>query len=163
MKHSNRPWHACVIVPIAYLVTLCLTDISVVGAEPSTIILTAPKPNQVVQRVGFDPAAARQKPREAPFGFANVVVYGSMPNETEHATWEDRIIAAKETMGSGTPWTKLSLRLMEATAVEPIGVGEVFVVVGQTYRPELHFARISTNWLTDADSSEPFVANSLPR
>lgn len=34
---------------------------------------------------------------------------------------------------------------------------------GQTYRPELHFARVPASWLTDSASPEPFVANPQAR
>ncbi len=160
MKLSNRSWVLGFLVPFAYLAMLCAAGIA---AEPSLITLTSPKPNQVVQRVGFDLAAtAQQKPEKAALGFADVAVRGTLPKGTERAAFEYRVVALKEATGRGTDWTKLEIRSTEATfdttarvqaggwyrfeirgrmndnvvalgAVEPIGVGEVFVVAGQSY------------------------------
>ncbi len=148
---------------IAWFAAFFLTGDTVVGAEPAAIALTAPKPNQVVQRVGFDPVpAVQQKPGGAALGFADVVVRGDLPKGTERAMWEYRIVPSKETTGRGADWTKLEIRATDANfeatarvpaggwyrleirgranddvvasgAVEPIGVGEVFVVAGQSY------------------------------
>ena len=154
MKLTDRVW-------IAWLVVLGATGVNVVGAEPATIVLTAPKANQVVQRVGFD-LAAQEKPGGAALGFADVAVRGNVPKGTERATWEYRVVASKESTGRGTDWAKLEIRTAEAKfeatarvaaggwyrleirgranddvvargAVEPIGIGEVFVVAGQSY------------------------------
>ena len=158
MKHFHHSWIVSVIFAIAYFATFGLTG---VGAEPATITLISPKANQVVQRVGFDPAA-QPKPGEAAFGFADVAVRGNLPKGTERATWEYRVVASNETTGRGTDWGKLEIHATDAKfeatarvhaggwyrleirsranddvvasgAVEPIGVGEVFVVAGQSY------------------------------
>ncbi|MFM9961938.1 MAG: exo-alpha-sialidase [Planctomycetaceae bacterium] len=165
--------------------TLCLIKVSVVCAEPATITLTAPKPRQVVQRVGFDrmaTAAAQQKPGGAALGFADISVRGDLPEGTERATWEYRVVPAREGAGAGTDWTKLDIRVTEATfattarvlaggwyrleirgrvdldvvargAVEPIGVGEVFVVAGQSYATNCNDERFQV-----ADADERVVA-----
>ena len=152
-----------VIVRVLFSVaSIAASGMNVDGAEPVAIALTAPKANQVVQRVGFDLAAAQKKPEGAALGFADVAVRGNLPKGTERATWESRVVASKETAGHGTDWTKLEIRVMEAKfeatarvaaggwyrleirgrmngevvasgAIEPIGVGEVFVVAGQSY------------------------------
>lgn len=162
---------------LACLAALCLTEVSVVGAEPATIALTVPKPRQVVQRVGFDRVvAARQKPGGAAMGFADISVRGQLPTGTEGAIWEYRVASLQEVIGIGTDWAKLELRLTDANfeatarvsaggwyrleirsrmdnnvlargAVEPIGVGEVFVVAGQSYATNCNDERFQ---VTDA-------------
>ena len=93
MKHSDQSSIAVALFGFLSLVTFGL---AVDGAEPVAIVLTAPKTNQVVQRVGFDLAAAQQKPEGAALGFADVAVRGNVPKGTERATWEYRVIAIKK-------------------------------------------------------------------
>ena len=172
MNCSGRFRIAIQFFAIACFATHDLTEGAVVGAEPTTVVVTAPKPNQVVQRVGFDPAArVPQDSEQAALGFADVTVQGKLPKGTERAIWEYRVIASKETMGRGTDWTKLEIRAtdtnFEATArvraggwyrleirgviqndviaqaaVEPIGVGELFVVAGQSYATNCNDERL---------------------
>lgn len=159
MKLSHRSWIVCLLSPIASLAILSVTG---VAAEPSLITLTSPQSNQVVQRVGFDLAAAQKKPEATALGFADVAVRGNVPKGTERATWEYRVIALKKTKRLETDWGKLEIHATDAKfeasarvhaggwyrleirgranddivasgAVEPIGVGEVFVVAGQSY------------------------------
>jgi hypothetical protein len=162
MRLPNGFWIVRTFSSIVCLVTLGLTRVSTIGAERATIVLTSPKANQVVQRVGFDSAAARLKPGGAALGFADVAVRGQLPKGSQPETWEYRVVAAKESTGRGTDWAKLEMRTTEAKfeatarvqaggwyrleirgranddvvasgAVEPIGVGELFVVAGQSY------------------------------
>jgi hypothetical protein len=163
MKHSWGAWIVGVVIALAN---------NAVSAEPVAIVLTAPKSNQVVQRVGFDPVAWMQKREGAGLGFADVVIRGQLPKGTERATWEYRIVPSKGTTGRGTDWTKLEIRVsdanFEATArvqaggwyrfeircrandevvaqgvVESIGVGEVFVVAGQSYATNCNDERLN--------------------
>lgn len=167
MKHSILVWIACWIWPIASLTPHCATGFA---AEPSLITLASPKSNQVVQRVGFE-FDASQKPGRAGLGFADVVVRGNLPKGTERATWEYRVVVSKEANGRGTDWAKLEIHATDAKfeasarvhaggwyrleirgranddvvasgAVEPIGVGEVFVVAGQSYATNCNDERL---------------------
>ncbi len=158
----KRAFGFCIVRVLFSLVSIVASGLNVDGAEPAAIVLTAPKANQVVQRVGFDLATAQKKPETAALGFADVAVRGNLPNGTERAMWEYRIVPSKESTGRETDWAKLEIRVADAKfeatariaaggwyrleirgrsnndviargAVEPIGVGEVFVVAGQSY------------------------------
>src|SRR5882724_1278327 len=133
------------------------------AAEPAPLTITSPKPRQVVQRAGFDPvAAAKEKPGHPAFGFAGVTVRCAPVESPEGAIWEYRVTRLTDATGRDVDWTKFEVRTgkagAEATArvpaggwyrlelrcrrgeavthhgaVEPVGVGEVFVVAGQSY------------------------------
>lgn len=127
-----------------------LSGDSVAQAE-TTLKLESPRPYQVVQRMGVAPGA----------GYARVVVRGESPIGAERDEWEYRVVTLAEPTPTSA-WAKLTPRRegskFEATArvaaggwyrlevrcrvndtavavgsVEPIGVGEVFVVAGQSY------------------------------
>jgi hypothetical protein len=119
------------------------------GTEP--LALTSPLPYQVVQRSGIAPGA----------GDALVTVAGQLPPDFETLAWSYRAVsmAGKSGEASWQPatveadgsafrssvpvaaggWYRLEFRGEEngetrcSGAVEPIGVGEVFVVAGQSY------------------------------
>ena len=133
------------------------------AAEPAPLTLTSPKPRQVIQRVGFNPAtAAKEKPGNPAFGYADVAVRCALVEEPQGATWEYRVARLEGAIGGEVAWTKLPVRggkegveavarvpaggwyrlelrcrrgdaITHAGAVEPVGVGEVFVVAGQSY------------------------------
>ena len=132
------------------------------GAESAVLKLESPRPRQVIQRTGVAPGA----------GFADVVVRGDLPNGAERATWEYRVVAVAEPSGRGREWTRLDATIrdkkFEATArvlaggwyrldvrcrvsddaiaggaVEPIGVGELFVVAGQSYATNCNDERLN--------------------
>ena len=146
------------------------------GAE--SITLTHPQPHQVVQRIGVAPGK----------GFADVRIDGTLPTETQQATWECRIVVLSDqpeqpaTTDSASEWTSVIPTITEDTfhasarvpaggwyrlecrcrvddnvlasgAVEPIGVGEVFVVAGQSYATNCNDER-----LTVADPHQRVVA-----
>lgn len=127
----------------------------------ATLELTQPTPYQVVQRMGVGP-------RE---GHADIRVRGVLPSEVANGEWEFRIVALEGATGRGTDWTKfgaklegksfeadlrvaaggwyrleLRLRLRDQTEflgqVEPIGVGEVFLVAGQSYATNCNDERL---------------------
>ena len=126
---------------------------------PATISLTSPSPYQVVQRIEFDAVlSAKQKPGNAAFGYAVVPVVAEFPKGTDKTVWEYRTTLLADATGSEVAWTKLDIRDRKATArvpaggwyrlevrgrdgenvafqgsVQPIGVGEVLVVAGQSY------------------------------
>ena len=122
------------------------------AAEPPLLKLAHPRSHQVVQRIGTDPGA----------GHADVRVSGEVPKGAEQAKWQSRIVALDGAFGRGTDWSALDVKVtgmsfdgavrvaaggwyrLEIRAragddsiavgqVEPIGVGEVFVVAGQSY------------------------------
>ncbi|AMV25065.1 GDSL-like Lipase/Acylhydrolase [Gemmata sp. SH-PL17] len=153
----NRPLY-----PLACFFWL-VTISSLAGAEPASLTVVTPKPNQVVQRTGFDPvAAAKEKPGHLAFGFADVALRLEPVSAPERTIWEYSVVQLTGATGRDVPWTKLDVRT-ESTgpvatarvpaggwyrleircrqaevvthrgAVEPLGVGEVFVVAGQSY------------------------------
>ena len=137
-----------------------LSCVQAVAAEPGQLKLSHPQPHQVVQRVGTAPG----------MGYASVTIRGDVPAGAENATWEYRVSAQGD--AQGTEWAPLTPKLQdgrfEATArisaggwyrldvrsrmgdavssigtVEPLGVGEVFVVAGQSYATNCNDERIS--------------------
>ena len=117
-----------------------------------------PQPHQVIQRHGFDPRIAPVNDAEGDGrGRADVkLVWTSEANSTDG--WQARIVPEEHAYGAAVDWTSLevaaaegkwssSLRVPaggwyrlelkhvsgETLAVEPFGVGEVFVVAGQSY------------------------------
>ncbi len=122
------------------------------AAEPVAFKLDSPRAHQVVQRTGTAPGA----------GDANVVVRGELPAGTQRGEWEYRVVELVDLAKRGSDWQKLTLKIdgtkLEAEArvsaggwyrfeircrisdaavavssVEPMGVGEVFIVAGQSY------------------------------
>lgn len=131
-------------------------------AEETKFQLRSPVPYQVIQREGFDPIHAHEGNASGPaLGFAMVPIAGDLP-ETAGLTIEYRVVALTDAFGTGTDWSKLTgqgigrsftaqakvpaggwyrleVRCLGAdkpvasATVEPFGVGEVFVVAGQSY------------------------------
>lgn len=157
----------------AFALFLCSAAL---GAEP--LVLRQPQPHQVVQRIGVAPR----------MGYADVQIVGTLPAETQQATWEYRIVvladqpeppAKTDSVSEWTSviptimgntfqaavrvpaggWFRLECRccvnehVLAAGAVEPIGVGEVFVVAGQSYATNCNDER-----LTVADAQQRVVA-----
>ncbi|MBS0204718.1 MAG: hypothetical protein JSS49_17575 [Planctomycetes bacterium] len=130
--------------------------------EPVKLTFDQPQPFQVVQREGFNPKRASLHEPEGPeMGFADLVVLGARPKGIE-GDWQYRLELMEHGFGqtydwhpvdeAGTEqqlkltvevpaggWYRLQIRCVkdEATvaqgAIEPIGVGEVFLVAGQSY------------------------------
>ncbi len=143
---------------------LCFMSLSpLVAAEPAALVVATPRPNQVVQRKGFDPlAAAKEEPGHPAYGFGDVGIRCEPVKFPERAIWEYRVVRLAEATGRDVVWTKLNVRsepngttavarvpaggwyrleircrqddvVTHQGAVEPIGVGEVFIVAGQSY------------------------------
>jgi hypothetical protein len=132
------------------------------AGEPAAGKLTRPVPNAVFQRQAFDPPHAHEhEPGGAKLGFADVAFAGEFP-EAPGAVWQFRVVALSDAFGKGTDWTRfepqingpklsatvriaaggwyrLEIRATKAdktvasAAVEPVGVGEVLVIAGQSY------------------------------
>jgi lysophospholipase L1-like esterase len=148
--------------PLVYFLAVIASE-PLTAAEPASLTVTAPKPRQVIQRAGFDPvAAAKEKPGHTAFGYADVTVRCTPAEAPEGAVWEYRVTRLTAGVGRDVEWTKLDVRALKAEteatarvpaggwyrlelrcrrgdsvthsgAVEPVGVGEVFVVAGQSY------------------------------
>lgn len=142
-----RRWNASL---LALLSTQLVLGVTAIAAEPDALTLTHPLPHQVIQRIGTAPGN----------GYASVVVRGDVPAGAESANWEYRVSRAGDARGADwvslTPkiqdgrfkatariaaggWYRLDVRSRSGEAVasigsvEPIGVGEVFLVAGQSY------------------------------
>ncbi len=148
---------------------------SLTAAEPVSLTVVTPKPNQVIQRAGFDPvAAAKEKLGHAAFGFADVAVRCEPVAVPDRSIWEYRVVRLTDATGRDVPWTKLDVRaentglvttarvpaggwyrlelrcrLAEVVThqgvVEPLGVGEVFVVAGQSYATNCNDERLNVS------------------
>lgn len=122
------------------------------GQEPVVLKLSQPQPNQVTQRIGV----------AAGTGYAGVVVRGESPTGADSTEWQYRVVTLADTSEIDGDWKRLNViiegtefetsarvaaggwyrlevrclkdgEVIAAGAVEPIGVGEVFVVAGQSY------------------------------
>ena len=141
-------------------VAALLCCVHTLAAEPSPLKLISPQSHQVVQRIGTAPGK----------GYASVVVRGDVPAGAENANWEYRVSHSGDARGAD--WVSLAPKIQngqfEATAriaaggwyclevrsrvgeavasigsVEPIGVGELFVVAGQSYATNCNDERLS--------------------
>jgi hypothetical protein len=142
---------------IRYALVASLLAISLRGADPVAVI-TAPLPYQVVQRKGFDPLHAHVHAIGGPQrGYADVRVSASFPDVPDATPVEYRVVALKDAFGHGSDWAALDRTVqngkVDATirvaaggwyrlelrsdaqnvALEPFGVGEVFIIAGQSY------------------------------
>ena len=126
------------------------------------LVLTSPLPFQVIQREGFEPGRSHEHNIGGPeLGYADVDVRGTVADGIA-GQWEFRIVTLKQAFGRTSDWHVLNVELAgkefrvpaEVTAggwyrldvrclrngipiaegsVEPFGVGDVFVVAGQSY------------------------------
>jgi acyl-CoA thioesterase-1 len=132
-----------------FAIALLACSYPVHGAEPAKLSLASPKPNQVIQRVGFTPG------KSEPTGFADVDVRFDDAKVGSDALREYRVVKLAGAAGNDVGWTqvmsrgsarvpaggwyRLELRcrqgdaITHAGSVEPIGVGDVFMVAGQSY------------------------------
>ena len=147
---------------LAFAVSVCVLSLTRAVADEQSVTLTSPVPNQVLQREGFNPLQAHEHAvGGAALGFAMVPVVADLPAVTG-AVVEYRVVALPGAFGQGTEWAKLTgshsgksysaparvpaggwYRLeirsvvndktIAGGTVEPIGVGEVLVIAGQSY------------------------------
>lgn len=164
------------------LIGLALLTLSrLEAAEPKIL---HPLPHQVIQRHGFDPRVAPVNDAEGDArGWADVKLVWSSPTELADG-WQARVALQEHAYGAAVAWTPLQVARADGTftsklrvpaggwyrlelkhrdgetlAVEPFGVGEVFVVAGQSYavgandenlKVEEPSRRVSTfNWRED--------------
>ena len=149
MRARSLP-HRCHSVFITTLmVAMMWTSGSTFAADPSILKISHPQPYQVVQRTGITPRV----------GYAQVVVRGEVLAGSEIAIWEYRVTPVGVAQDAG--WTSLPAQIQGGTfeaqaripagwfrlevrrrvgdavasqgSVEPFGVGEVFLVAGQSY------------------------------
>ncbi|MDB5392488.1 MAG: GDSL-like Lipase/Acylhydrolase, partial [Planctomycetaceae bacterium] len=132
------------------------------GFQPQASMLQEPIPYQVTQRVDFQPLNAHEHAQGGPqLGSAAVLTKGEFP-AIQGETFEYRTALLNDAFGKAVDWTpykpvrdansvagnvripaggwyRLEIRQRvagetKATAqVEPIGVGEVFIIAGQSY------------------------------
>lgn len=132
------------------------------AAEPVVLTLTQPKPYLVAQREGFEPHRSSVHEPEGPeMGYADITARAKCPEEVA-GKWEYRLVVKEHGYGQGSDWLqvpaerkgeeltwileipaggwyRIELKCVDEgketarAAVEPIGVGEVFVVAGQSY------------------------------
>ena len=156
---------------------------SLTSAEPAPLTVSSPKPYQVIQRAGFDPAAAATgEPGHPAFGFADVAVRVEPVEAPDRPVWESRVTRLGGAAGRDVGWTRLDARaegtglvgtarvpaggwyrldvrcrrgdvVTHQGAVGPVGVGEVFVVAGQSYATNCNDARLAV-----ADSQKRVAA-----
>jgi hypothetical protein len=144
------------------LVMACFCPWIVAAAEPAKLVLTHPLPYQVVQREGFEPKlSAVNNPGGPELGYADIALRAAKPegakgewqfrlalHEKGHGRsydWHDLQVEEDEKELRGLAevpaggWYRLEVRCLDgdevtaAGAVEAIGVGEVFIVAGQSY------------------------------
>jgi hypothetical protein len=151
-----RNWLSAVLV-----ITLVGTS-SLSADEIAKIVLTSPVPYQVVQREGFEPSNSHEHHVTGPtMGFADIEVEW-MAIEGVTGRWEFRVVPLVGTSKTGEfwmpinaeaegktlhgpaevnagGWYRLEVRCVQNDktvaqgSVEPFGVGEVFLIAGQSY------------------------------
>lgn len=147
---------------LGLLSAACLVPTSLHAQAPTAVKLNSPRPYQIVQRQGFVPQRAHDHEAGGPvMGFADVVVRAQLPQVPELLV-EYQVVTLREAFGKGTDWATLSGKFTGANyegvarvpaggwyrlevrcrahelivakgSVEPFGVGEVFVIAGQSY------------------------------
>jgi hypothetical protein len=126
------------------------------------LVLTSPQAFQVIQREGFEAGASHDHNVTGPaLGYADIDVKGTKPEGVE-GRWEFRVLLLQQAFGLKSDWQTLTVeeeglafkgpaevvaggwyrlevrcvdgdKTLAAGFVEPFGVGEVFVVAGQSY------------------------------
>lgn len=152
------------------LVALGLIDVGF-GSEAMSLKLESPLPHQVVQRKGFAPLNAHEgRSGGADLGHADVVIRSNWPPDADSVP-EARAVALEDAYGRGTEWTRIEGkaasgrlegtvhvpaggwyrlevrccvqdRVVAQGSVEPFGVGEVFVIAGQSYATNCNDERL---------------------
>jgi hypothetical protein len=150
-------------ITLATIIGLEGTDCSIAQAAETTARLTRPLPHQVVQRTGFVPRLAYRHALGGPQrGAGSVAIAGEFPQETNER-FEFRILPLPGAYGTATDWTALNITrgdnstisstakvsaggwyrlevrqrsgeaILRTAHVEPFGVGELFLIAGQSY------------------------------
>lgn len=147
---------------IGLFVALGILSARLIAAEPAKVEIEQPKAYQVIQREGFEPKRASiHEPGGPELGFADVAFRAPRPAGVK-GVWQYRLalhehgfggtydwhrfdVGADEAQLKGLlevpagGWYRLEIRCVDdeettaAGTVEAIGVGEVFVVAGQSY------------------------------
>lgn len=132
------------------------------GQAPAMLKISRPLPYEVTQREAYVPKrSAVNEPTGPELGFAEVPFRAEMPRDAS-GIWEFRLVLLKDSYGGSLDWISFKLdddpkdlkarievpaggwyrleircidgeKVTAAGFVEPIGVGEVFVVAGQSY------------------------------
>lgn len=147
---------------LAVLAMLLMANDCAVAEDVAKIKLSSPQPYQVVQREEFEAATSHEHHvYGATLGHADVRVEGTLP-EGITGEFEFRIVLLKDAYGTGAEWKPLAATRKDQSfegladpvaggwyrlevrcvnddktvaegSVEPFGVGEVFVIAGQSY------------------------------
>ena len=134
----------------------------VCSAASTASVLVKPIPYQVTQREGFIPEDAHANNPSGPaLGYADVVVEGVFAEVTGEI-FEYRVVPLTDAFGQGCDWRSLSVtragddwsgsalvsaggwyrievrnrlgaEILNTASAEPVGVGDVFVISGQSY------------------------------
>ncbi|QDT91647.1 neutral/alkaline non-lysosomal ceramidase N-terminal domain-containing protein [Gimesia algae] len=155
---------------VLVLLTFALISLDTQAAD--TLQLTTPESHQVIQRTGVAPGA----------GYADVLISGMIPEGTLKTAWEYRLVQLPVQTPSSDLWINFTPKITEKRfsysariaaggwyrlevrcrvqdkteavgTVSPIGVGEVFVVAGQSYATNCNDERLKV-----ADSQQRVVA-----
>ncbi|HEY0982885.1 sialate O-acetylesterase [Schlesneria sp.] len=148
---------------VAWSLIVLLSGISpLIAAETARLDLSSPLPHQVVQREGFQSSRSHDHNLGGPeLGYADIEVQGTLPADVK-GELEFRVVALKGAFGTDSNWAPLVTESEGQTfrgpaemvaggwyrlevrcirdgktvaegAVEPVGVGEVFLIAGQSY------------------------------
>ncbi len=130
--------------------------------SPAQGKLTQPVPFAMYQRQGYDPLrASAHEPGGPKLGFADMPLGGEF-GEVKCDAWQFRVIPLQDAFGAGTDWARFEPRVeggklsavvripaggwyrlevraqsgektVATASMEPVGVGEVLVIAGQSY------------------------------
>lgn len=130
--------------------------------KQNTIEILAPMPYQVIQRHGYIPLNSHENNTEGPALGTGTIKLCWKQNENPVGTFEFRTVLIDDAFGKAIDWSKMStefldgkynalveipaggwyridirevkgLQVINSAQVEPIGIGEVFVIAGQSY------------------------------
>ena len=143
-------------------VAMTITTSLLRADDVAKLTLSSPLPHQVVQREGFEPGRSHDhNPNGPELGYADVDVRGTRP-EGIQGQFEFRAVVLPGSYGQSTDWISMEVEEEGATfqglaemiaggwyrlevrcrkegktiaegSVAPIGIGEVFLVAGQSY------------------------------
>ncbi len=142
---------------VALLLTGCLGATGSLGAASLTI--TSPVPRQVIQRTGFVPADAWGQHEGGPaLGSARVSIRSAITDRKPPTEgWQARAVPIGRAFGRGIGWTDVTATVSAdqvevgvdipaggwyrielksgplAASVEPVGIGDIFLIAGQSY------------------------------